>query len=357
MSRLRRILFGAVLLLLGFEWGGRLDPAQAAPPGPSETRKVQVTDPALARLIAEGGGRLLADYGSAELFAGEAAAIPGLLAAAPAGMEMRDDYDRILLNAGTIDTSRPEVQAGRGQAPIALPMEGGGGRRLHLLQFVGPVLPQWYDELARTGVRIVSYIPHGAYLVYGDDATLGRVQALGERPFVQWDGAFLGEYKVPPAARGRAPEMEPTREAAELYAIQMVADSEANAVTEALVDGLKQGPGRHRYTLLGYVTLIVPLLSGDLDAVAARPEVVSIQPYVVPTKRDERQDQIVAGNLSGGIPTGPGYLSFLTGLRFSQAQFTPSGFAVDVSDSGIDDGTTSPNHFGLYDLGLLPGTS
>src|SRR3972149_3776813 len=154
MRRLRRILFGAVLLLLGFEWGGRLDPAQAAPPGPSETRKVQVTDPALARLIAEGGGRLLADYGSAQLFA----------------------------------------------------VEAGGGRRRPLPQFVGPVLPQWYDELARTGVRIVSYIPHGAYLVYGDEASLGRVQALSDRPFVQWDGAFLGEYKVHPAARARAPE-------------------------------------------------------------------------------------------------------------------------------------------------------
>ena len=33
---------------------------------------------------------------------------------------------------------------------------------------------------------------------------------------------------------------------------------------------------------------------------------------------------------------------------FTQAQFDASGFAVDISDSGIDDGTTMPNHFGLY---------
>src|SRR3972149_11439908 len=97
MNQLRRILFWAVLLQLGFEWGDRLDPAQAASPDPGATRKVRVTDRALALRIAEEGGRLLADYGSAQLFAVEAAAIPGLLVAAaePAGIEGRGDYDRI----------------------------------------------------------------------------------------------------------------------------------------------------------------------------------------------------------------------------------------------------------------------
>src|SRR5262249_13778473 len=34
-----------------------------------------------------------------------------------------------------------------------------------------------------------------------------------------------------------------------------------------------------------------------------------------------------------------------------------SGFSVDVTDSPIDNGTTSPNHFGLYVNGTIPGTS
>jgi len=63
---------------------------------------------------------------------------------------------------------------------------------------------------------------------------------------------------------------------------------------------------------------------------------------------DERQDQIMAANLSGSSPAGPGYLAWLASKGFTQAQFESSGFVVDVTDSGIDNGTTLPGHFGLY---------
>jgi len=66
----------------------------------------------------------------------------------------------------------------------------------------------------------------------------------------------------------------------------------------------------------------------------------------------------VAGNLNGNSPTGPGeYLAWLAGKGFTQAQFTASGFAVDISDSGIDGGTTAPGHFGLYVLGATTNAS
>jgi hypothetical protein len=94
------------------------------------------------------------------------------------------------------------------------------------------------------------------------------------------------------------------------------------------------------------VTVALP--PETLPQIAAQPEVVSIQPYDEPRKRDEVQNQIVAGNMSGPGPSGPGYLPWLASKGFTQAQFTASGFAVDVSDSGIDNGTTSPGHFGLY---------
>ena len=61
----------------------------------------------------------------------------------------------------------------------------------------------------------------------------------------------------------------------------------------------------------------------------------------------------MAGNLSGSVPSGPGYLAWLGSKGFSQSQFTASGFSVDVSDSGIDDGTTLPHHFGLYADGVI----
>ncbi len=43
------------------------------------------------------------------------------------------------------------------------------------------------------------------------------------------------------------------------------------------------------------------------------------------------------------------YLSYLTGKGFDVT--TTAGFAVNLSDSGIDNATTTPNHFGLYRIG------
>jgi len=87
---------------------------------------------------------------------------------------------------------------------------------------------------------------------------------------------------------------------------------------------------------------------GEVETIAARPDVISIAPYAMPKKLDERQGMIVAGQLSGNGPTGPGYLAWLAGKGFTQQQFADSGLVVDVCDSGLDNGNNKPNHFGLY---------
>jgi hypothetical protein len=78
---------------------------------------------------------------------------------------------------------------------------------------------------------------------------------------------------------------------------------------------------------------------------------------VLPALRGERQAQIMAGNLSGDVPSGAGYLGFLNGRGFTQAPFTASDFVVDVSDSGIDNGTLNPNHPNLFVSGVPTNTS
>jgi len=99
--------------------------------------------------------------------------------------------------------------------------------------------------------------------------------------------------------------------------------------------------------------------------VAARPDVISIQPYAPRRKLCERQGQILAGNvheIAAGaswhlVPTGPGYLAWLASKGFTQEHFDASGLVVDISDSGIDDGTALPNPFALYPSGALGGKS
>ncbi|HEY6547143.1 MAG TPA: S8 family serine peptidase, partial [Vicinamibacteria bacterium] len=350
---MRRLAFGVVLVLALADMSGvSLPVAGASPlaPAPGRSRrKVRVTDPDLARQIRAQGGRLLADYGSYQILAVDSAGAPDLLR--QDGVLAGDQEDQILLNARTIDTASDEAQELR--APAGPP----GGRKLHLVQFVGPVRPAWYAALEQTGVRVVTYVPHNAYLVYGDDEGVGRVRQLAQTSrSVQWEGPFRQEYRIHPRAVPDPRRSLAAPEGKELYALQLVSDPPANAATlQALAS--TQGEVRSRFRVLDYDNVIAALDAAGVQAMASRPDVVSIQPYVVPRKNDESQGQIVAGNLVGDGPTGPGYLAFLSSRGFTQAQFTASGFAVDVSDSGLDNATTAPDHFALYTNGDRAGGS
>jgi hypothetical protein len=323
-----------VSLLLSMAW---------ASPVPADGGvKIRVSDPNVVRAIVEGGGRIVADYGSFQLLDADAATAEALRGRD--GVDVRDDDKRILLNVGALDTTTPEAAA------VRTPAGTFAGKRLHLIQFAGPIQPAWYEALAKTGVAVVTQVPSNAYLVYGDAASLARLQALNlPGGVVQWEGAYVDAYKVHPNAR--APISE------DLFAIQLVADPVTNPTTIQVIDGLSLEPIRNQSQVLNYVNIIVRIPASRVDDVAAQPDVVSIHRYPVPKKNDERQGQIVAGNVTGNNPTAPGYLPWALSKGFTQAQFSLSGFAVDVTDSGVDNATTLPNHPGLYENGLAPGVS
>lgn len=305
--------------------------------------KVRVSDPAQAAQLQARGARLLVDYGSFQVFEVEPAAEP---AANADHVEAADGWDFIELNAGPLDTRAPAVLAQR-KAIAPAP-----GRRLHLVQFVGPTKPEWLAELEATGVRVVHYVPQNAYLIQGDTAALAAFQAwAGTNSLVQWEGECAAEYRIHPKARTVDAQGNPQTPATDTFTVQLLEDAEANAGTLALIDQLKLAPIEQQFQTLHYVNVVVRLPAARLSELAARPEVISIQPHAPRHMMDERQDQIMAGNLTGNVPTGAGYLAWLASKGFSQAQFAASGFVVDVSDSGIDNGSVAPGHFGLYQAG------
>jgi subtilisin-like proprotein convertase family protein len=266
--------------------------------------------------------------------------------------EMLRDHDVIMLNTGPLNTTSPHAA---GLRVLVGPFPG---KRLHLIQFAGPVREAWLDSVKQTGVQVITYIPFNAYLVYGEASSIAQLQAVARTsPVVQWDGPYLESYKVHPRARAVTEKGDTRRIETDYFVIQMVDDPGPNAASLALIDSLKLAPILSRSRALGYLNVVVRLPPGRLVDVARQPEVVSIQPYPVPRLFDERQNQILAGNISGNAPSGPGYLAWLASKGFTQQQFTTSGFAVDVSDDGLDDATTSPNHFGLYENGNVAGQS
>jgi PKD repeat protein len=310
-------------------------------PGGGSIKKLRVSDSVISGELAAQGAVPIADYGSFQLYR-----VPDVVAAKLVSNPRVEDVTEqnvIMLNARRLDTTTPEVIA------LRTAIAPSGGKRLHLVQFAGPVKPEWQQELERNGGAVITYIPYNTYLIYADGAGLNGVQVwAAASSIVQWEGPYLDEYKIDPRARSVNDKGLEQKPASETFAIQMVADAFANTATLALIQRLKLAPIRQQYEFLGYLNVMVKVPAERLAEIAAQPEVVSIQPYDEPHKRDERQDMIVSGNITGSGPTAPGYLAWLASKGFTQAQFTLSGFAVDLSDSGIDNGTVTPGHFGLY---------
>ena len=343
-SRVRRA-WGAILTFALSTYGLPL----AAAPAPAKSTslvKVRVSNASVAsRLVAE-GAQNVGSYGAFSILRVESTEAARLVAARLAELTPQDDS--ILLNVGAIDTRSPELAAQRNAAASF------EGRRLHLVQFAGPIRPEWYKGLEATGVDIVQYIPSNAYLVYGDAGAVGRTQDMARSSSaVQWDGAYLDRYKVQPAAEAGTRAKLGLPADRDQFTVQLVKDTEANAVTVGLVQQRATAPLRSQWEILKYVNLVVTLPLAAVAEIAARPDVVSIDRFVEPQKFDERQDRIVSGQLAGNAPAGGDYLAYLATKGFTQAQFTTSNFVVDLTDSGIDNATASPNHFGLHLTGSL----
>jgi hypothetical protein len=332
-----------LLLLAGAVRAPAADASQRYRAAGGPGLKVQVSGGAAAAALAAGGARLVADYGSFQVFEASAAALQELGAQ---GVEAAGHLNRIELHAGVVDTTASATRAARLTATRATTFSG---KRLHLVQFAGPVKPEWYEALLKTRVQVVDYIPHNAYLVYGTAAALASVQQLAQnQPALQFEGSFLDGDKIHPLARAGATKRGLSANPEGLYQVQLVTDDAANADTLALIDALKLAPVVRQNKGEKYLNVVVKLPADAIDGLAGQPDVISIWPYATPRKFDERQGMILAGNLSGGQPSAPGYLSWLASKGFTQSQFDASDLVVDVTDSGLDNGTTNVNHFGLY---------
>ena len=289
------------------------------------------------------GARLISDYGSyALLEANDALSVTK-------GAQVVDENNLVMLNAGAIDTTTPDAQAKR-----ATSVER-SGKGMRLIQFAGPIRPEWYQALKATGARIVTYIPSNSYLVYGSADRLKAVQSLASgNSAVQWDGAYTAAHRIDPAVNrepnakdaaqgGVAKKANLSAQGNEQFIIQLVEDADENAATLGLINRAKQEPIISQDKALGYVNVKVALPKNAISQIADRPDVVSIQPWVTPTLLCERQDQIMAGNLTGNAPTPGDYLAYLTGKGYNLNNI--AAFGVNLSDSGLDNGTTTPDHF------------
>ena len=310
---------------------------------PGALHKISVRDRQTVNALTSQGARVIADYGSYVLLQANDAL------ANTKGAQLVDENNVISLNAGAIDTSTPDAQSQRTAS------NGKSGKGMRLIQFAGPIRPEWYQALVATGAHVVTYIPSNSYLVYGTSDRLQSVQNLAtNKSIVQWDGAYGAAYRLDPAVtaapNSNTPRPNLSTNGNEQFVIQMVEDADENKATLALIDKLKLEPIIKQENALGYVNVKVALpKDAVIHQIAERNDVVSIQQWVTPVMLCERQDQIMAGNLTGNLPTPGDYLAYLTGKGYNVN--TAASFGVNISDSGLDNGTTTPWQFVLYTQG------
>jgi subtilase family protein/BACON domain-containing protein len=302
----------------------------------STTHKLIITkdDAALYQELAQRNAiRSEIDYDSFKLLIVDQEAAGGSEAMRRMPVAWRDDMNLMAFNGYVLDSSDPKSLAQGLPADMrqqkmadALRESYAPAAGLYTVQFVGPIKGEWLAALEATGAEIVSYISNNAYIVRADSqAAFGVWQLKNQNPFVQ----HLGDYE--PAFRV-APELRAARAAGKSEYVRVTVQFLNGPDAELAIEGLKriaiQLIGESSVMNYHNVSVIIPLT--QLAELAKNDSVIGIEPYAERRRLDEAQGQIVAGNLSGNSPTGPGYLAWLASKGFNSSQFT--SFAVNVSD-------------------------
>jgi hypothetical protein len=225
-------------------------------------------------------------------------------------------------------------------APFAAAAADAAG--LHLVQFAGPLQPQWLDALSARGIKPVQYVPDYGYLVWADPAAQPRLAQLrAETSWLVFDAPLQAFLKVEPALARQLDGGAEIDVVVQIYA--HAGDGETRRFVESLarvptgsLGPLGPGTVDHAWApILGFSNLALRLRAADVALVAERPDVSFVGLRTAARQLDEKQALILSGDFAPG-PDSASYLQFLLDRGFSR---DPADYPiVDVSDSTIHEG-------------------
>jgi subtilisin-like proprotein convertase family protein len=338
--------------------------------GPLHRVLVRDDDPALALIANLGAIVSREDYGSFSLLVVDGPRVGDLEGLKFLDVDLADASTLINLNGYLLDgadaaftaaqlATIPAVIRGSDDA-LALGAGVAAGaaalssdtHALRIVQFAGPVKDEWLASLRQTGAHVITYVPNNAYVVRVDADADAAVASLAGKPWVLSISTYVPAFKL-------RPELRPPHIAgASLYPVmvQVIADEEGEAFAAALAQPASRVLAAPN-AVLGYIDVGLLLDGVSVLRLANDSHVFAIEPKLVAQKFDERQGQIMAGNViaAGTQPSGPGYLAWLATKGFPGAD--PFPFIVDVTDDGVDKGSTSDVNVEFKVDGLSGGAS
>ena len=220
----------------------------------------------------------------------------------------------------------------------------------YILQFGGTVTDEWIKSLTDAGVEVLQYIPNQAYFVYADGDAIARV---ADHSRVRWIGRYNADAKLTPVlksqldsarkgrtlSRGITPILT-TKKGSSMFEISVFERADLDNFVTDLSKSYAKGYVRGSRLSHNYFNIVrAELKLSDIEAVAALPDVIGIEPMMPAKNEDERSNQILAGNYFN--PTtiqGPGYNP--------ANQFGADGTNVTVAV--VDDGVGIPGDGDFY---------
>lgn len=274
------------------------------------------------------------DYGTFKLIIVDENSLGGKAGLKKLPITISDDQDLIPLNGYILNTKNPETtynllptdlrQSDTLEALKQGSISAKGG--MYIVQFVGPIQDEWLDSLKLNGLEIVSYIPSNAYVVKVDGGLAEKLpELLGQNSFVQFVGSYEPAFRISPELR--IMRQLPRGTTVDVI-IQVVDGFEARDTIETLKALATEFVSVQQ--VLNYHNVAIKIETDKLTQIAHLDNIFAIEERTERKRLDEAQGQILANNLSGSAPSGPGYLSWLASKGFTSSQFT--SFAVNVVD-------------------------
>ncbi len=283
--------------------------AQALPAAGSWLR-IDATQAQLAATLGRDAGSI--DYGRFQWIAATSVDVDALRAAGFTVSEVVDPF-RLDLGGQRFD---PVYSA------PASTREVSAGEDWQLVQFDGPVKPEWIDGLRDAGLDVAQYVHPYSYVVWGSGAQRASAATAAH---VRWSGAFAAEFRLHPDQRSLGPAVRQT--------VALVSRHADAAMWQA--DLAARGG-----TLVSATPLDTHFVVIEFDApgsayadIAAIPGVYTVQ--AVPTDggpRGEMSGQSIVGGYGAG-PTYtvvPGYPAWLAALGYDG-----DGVITAVVDGGV----------------------
>ena len=165
------------------------------------------------------------------------------------------------------------------EIPSSLRISGypSGQRGYYIVQFAGPILDTWKDQVEATGATLLDYIPDFAFKVR---MTPQQAEAVRELPDIVWVGPFHPAFKLSPDLR---------RDGVHLYTVQIERGADAGRAQSEIT-----GRGAQVLRRQGSL-LLVAANSSQLDALAHIADVAWIQNFEFRETHNEYGAGVIMG--------------------------------------------------------------